>query len=171
MSKVLFLDIDGVLLPGRAYLLPNQTKPMVTTFDPCAVAMLNEACRKQKRKIVLHTSWIRTGFWKIGEDGPGDVHDHCVEQGVNPDLFHEDLYCDRDLWYRYDRVSEWLSRHPEVDDFLIVDDEPENNGRGLEKVEKFKDHLILTDFDEGITMPIFRRILDGTGKKKLDNSA
>lgn len=157
MTKALFLDLDGVLLPGRAYMLPNQTKPIVTTFDPCAVAMLNEACRKQKRKIVLHTSWIRTGFWQIGRDGPGDVHDHCITQGVNPDHFHEDAYCCRDIHWRYQRIDEWLARHPEVTDYVILDDVPPAHDDNLHA-----GHFIQTDFDEGITMPIFRRILDGT---------
>jgi hypothetical protein len=156
MTKVLFLDIDGVLLPGRAYKLPNQTRPVVTIFDPCAVSMVNEACRKQKRKIVIHSSWIRTGFWSIGKDGPGDVHDHMIDQGINPLHFHEDAYCNRDMSWRYDRIDEWLARHPEVIDFVVLDDEncPDD--------WKFKTHLIHTDFDEGITMKIFQRILDGT---------
>ena len=60
MSKVLPLDIDGVLLPGRAYVLPNQTNnPYVTVFDPCAVSMLNSALAKQKRQIVVHSSWVK----------------------------------------------------------------------------------------------------------------
>lgn len=152
MTKVLFLDIDGVVLPGRAYMLPNQTKPVVKTFDPCAVSMINEACRKQNRKIVIHSSWIRY-FW--GDDLEGDVHGHCIAQGIDGSLFHEDLYCNRDIHWRYDRVAEWLARHPEVTDFCIVDDEPDPDDR-------FIGHLINTDFDEGITMQNFRRILDGT---------
>lgn len=79
-NKVLFLDIDGVVLPGRAYNLPNQTRPIVKVFDPCAVSLLNTACKKQGRKIVLHSSWIRTKLWTVGVTGPGDVHDHCIEQ-------------------------------------------------------------------------------------------
>lgn len=153
MSKVLFLDIDGVVLPGRAYMLPNQTKPFVKTFDPCAVSMLNEACQKQDRKIVLHSSWIRTKF--IMEDGDGDVVGRCVSQGVLPELFHDDPYCNRDISWRYDRVDEWLARHPEVTDFFIVDDEP------CDLNYKYRKHLVLTDFDEGITLNIFRKLLDG----------
>lgn len=154
--KILFLDIDGVVLPGRAYMLPNQTKPIVKVFDPCAVAMLNQACKKQGRKIVVHSSWIR--YW---DDEELNVKDHIINQGIDPDHFHEDWSCDKNLHWRYDRVSEWLARHPEVDDYVIVDDEPENNGRGLEVKERYKDHLLLTDFDEGITMKQFRRLMDG----------
>lgn len=159
MNRVLFLDIDGVLLPGRAYMLPNQTEPIVKIFDPCAVSMVNSACEKQDRKIVLHSSWIRTGLWKIGEDGPHDVHNHVADQGINEKHFHTDLYCNRDIRWRYNRIDEWLSRHPEVDDFLILDDEPEEREN-----RRYDNHLILTNFDEGITMEIYHRILDGTGK-------
>jgi hypothetical protein len=159
MTKVLFLDIDGVVLPGRAYMLPNQTKPIVKTFDPCAVSMINEACRKQKRKIVIHSSWIRH-FW--GDDLEGDVHGHCIAQGINADLFHEDLYCNREMHWRYDRVRDWLARHKEVTDFVIVDDEP-----ALKDDAHLAPNLVLTDFDEGITMKQFRRLLDGTFPREI----
>lgn len=159
-SRILFLDIDGVLLPGRAYMLPTQTKPIVTTFDPCAVSMLNQACEKQGRKIVLHSSWIRTALmYKDNTEGM-DVVPWCVKQGVNPENFHpEDAYCNRDISWRYDRVDEWLTRHPEVDDFVIVDDEP------CDPDWQWAKNLIQTDFEEGITMKIFRKLLDGTYKK------
>lgn len=154
MSKVLFLDIDGVLLPGRAYTLPNQTKPIVKTFDPCAVAMLNEACRVSDRKIVIHSSWIRQ-FW--GGDLGGDVHGHCIAQGVDGNLFHEDLYCNREMHWRYDRVREWLARHKEVTDFVIVDDEPVFSDGD----QHLLPNLVLTDFNEGITVDIFKRLRGG----------
>ncbi len=158
MSRVLFLDIDGPLIPGRAYTMPGQTKPIVTTFDPCAVGFINEACAKTNRKIVIHSSWSRTGFWKINVDGPGDVHDHCIAQGINADLFHPDTYCDRDVSWRYDRVRGWLAKHPEVTDFVVLDDEPEDLSYKGELVDK---HLLLIDFEDGMTMKDFRKLRDG----------
>ena len=137
--------------------MPGQTKPIVTKFDPCAVGMINRACEKQDRKIVLHTSWIRTGFWRIGVDGPGDVHDHCISEGINPDYFHEDLYCNRDIHWRYDRIGEWLKRHKEVEDFVILDDTPPND-------DNWKKHLLLVNFEDGMTTKIFHKLLDGTFK-------
>lgn len=155
--KVLFLDIDGVLLPGRAYLLPNQTKPVVTVFDPCAVSLLNRACQKQKRKIVVHSSWVK--FYDKEE-----LKDHLEKQGVDVSLLHEDYYTRPELGWRYARVDDWLLRHPEVTDFFILDDEPEIRRGGGKYVQS--GNLILTDFDEGITTKIFRRILDGVAPRK-----
>lgn len=153
MTRILFLDIDGVLLPGRAYMLPNQTNnPYVTVFDPCAVSMLNRALAKQKRKIVVHSSWVK--HWTKDE-----IFKHLVEQGVNQDSFHDDWYTDPHFHWRYDRVRDWMSRHKEVTDWVVVDDEPPAS----EEDKRFLGgHSIFTDFDEGITMKIYRRLLDGT---------
>lgn len=153
MLKVLFLDIDGVLLPGRAYALPNQTNnPYVTVFDPCAVAMLNEALRKQKRKIVVHSSWVK--HWTKQE-----ILTHLLGQGLREEDFHEDWYTDPHFHWRYDRVRDWMSRHKEVTDWVVVDDEIPTN---QEDLWFLKGHAIFTEFDEGITMSIYRKLLDGT---------
>ena len=153
MTKILFLDIDGVMLPGRAYTLPNQTSnPYVTVFDPCAVAMVNEACRKQNRKIVVHSSWVK--HWSAPE-----IHKHLAEQGVNVDLLHEHWFTDPQFSWRYDRVRDWLYRHKnEVTDWVVIDDELPTS----KEDERFLEgHSIFTDFDEGVTMKDFRRLLDG----------
>lgn len=155
MSKILFLDIDGVVLPGRAYMLPNQTNnPYVTVFDQCAVSMVNKACLKQKRKIVLHSSWVK--HWEQDH-----IFKHLTEQGISPHHLHHDWFTNPDLHWRYDRVDEWLNRHPEVTDYVILDDEPEVKRHEKPKIGKHAGHLLLTDFDEGITMKIYRQILDG----------
>ena len=153
MTKVLFLDIDGVLLPGRAYMLPNQTNnPYVTVFDPCAVSMLNDALRKQKRQIVVHSSWVK--HWTKDE-----IWAHLVAQGVDQDYFHEDWYTDPHFHWRYDRVRDWMSRHKEVTDWVVVDDEVPSSAEDLKFLQG---HVIFTDFDEGITLKNYRQLLDGT---------
>ena len=152
MSRVLFLDIDGPLIPQRAYTMPGQTKPYVTKFDPCAVGFINNACRKQKRKIVLHSSWICTSF--ISDYIKGDVVDHCVDQGIDKDLFHDTPYCDRDQQDRYARVIKRVN-DDSIKDFVILDDEDTQN-------PFLKSHLILVDFDQGMTMKDFYRLNDGS---------
>jgi len=154
MSRILFLDIDGVLLPGRAYMLPNQTNnPYVTVFDPCAVSMLNKALAKQKRQIVVHSSWVK--HWPKDQ-----IFAHLVSQGVDQDFFHEDWYTNPQFHWRYDRVRDWMYRHKdEVTDWVVVDDELPTSD---EDSRFLNGHAIFTDFDEGITMQIYRRLLDGT---------
>lgn len=159
-DRVLFLDIDGVVLPGRAYTLPNQTNnPYVTVFDPCAVAMLNRALEKQGRKLVVHSSWVKhqTREWLL---------DHLIRQGIRIEHFHEDWYTEPKLHWRYDRVRDWLARHKECKDFFILDDEPLAEG----DLDLYN-HFIQTDFDEGITVKIFHKILDGVAPRRigLDN--
>lgn len=160
MGKVLFLDIDGPMIPGRAYLLRNQTRnPFVTVFDPIAVDMVNKICEDRGYKIVLHSSWIRTKFIGRG-DIKGDVHDHLIDQGINPEHLHEDVYCCRDTSWRYDRIKKWLENHPEVTHFVILDDEAPEHGDDIAR------NVLLIDFDEGLTLKNFRQIVDGTWPRR-----
>lgn len=153
MSRILFLDIDGVLLPGRAYMLPNQTNnPYVTIFDPCAVSMLNSALAKQGRKIVVHSSWVK--HWP-----KEPIFKHLISQGVAEEHFHEDWYCDPHFHWRYDRVRDWMSRHKETTDWVVIDDQLPTSE---EDMRFLNGHAIFTDFDEGITLKNYRQLLDGT---------
>lgn len=141
-KKIIFLDIDGVVLPNRADLLPNQTKPILKVFDPCAVSLLNSACHHKRWKIVIHSSWLRY----YG----GDTLQHCIDQGIKKGHFHDDHSCDGNIHWRYDRVDEWLSRHPEVTRYYILDDTKPDDGYPR------KDRWIKCNPDEGITMDIYR---------------
>lgn len=153
-DKVIFLDIDGPMIPGRAYDLADQTKPFVMVFDPCAVALLRIFCEQRGWKIVLHTSWIKV--W-----GAEKTFLHCLEQGFKPEHFHEDAWCDEHEHWRYTRVAKWLAAHPDVKTYVILDDEPyQDDLYGETKhPEDLKDHLILVDFDDGIIKSILQQMV------------
>ena len=148
--RVLFLDIDGVILPDRARHLAGQTKPIMKMFDPCAVGLLNQACHQRKFKIVIHSSWVR--YWQPS-DGASSVRDWCVGQGIKKGHFHEEAQCDPNIHWRYDRIDDWLSRHKEVSRYLILDDDKPDDGWPRKK------HLLLTNENEGITMEVYRQLL------------
>lgn len=163
MNKIIFLDIDGPMIPGRAYFLPNQKKAeglegfagVVTEFDPCAVSILNQVCKERGWKIVIHSSWIRIA-------GGQTTLDHCVRQGILAENFHEDAICDEEENWRYTRVAKWLKEHPEVTSYVILDDEPYQADVYSEypHPSKIKRHLMLIDFNEGLLMKHYRSIRD-----------
>lgn len=149
-ERILFLDIDGPLIPGRAALLPNQTAPYWHIFDPVAVSLINDACRHQGRKIVVHSSWVKhTDLYEF------DLLEHLIGQGLDASLFHEDPICKPIAW-RYDRIKEWLSRH-EIDDYVILDDEAPQ----ILDPKGFHDHLLQVDYEDGVTWKIYRKLKDG----------
>ena len=157
MNKVLFVDIDGPLIPGRAYMLPGNMKPLrtgpfVQAFDPVAVSLLNSLAKDRDYRFVLHTSWLRV-------IGPRETLDHCVQQGLSHAYFHDDPWCNPEISWRYDRLAEWLARHPEVNSYAIIDDDPYKQG-DTEGVDVGK-NLILVDFEEGLTMRNYRQLRDG----------
>lgn len=144
--KILFLDIDGPMIPARAYVMAGQTKPFVRIFDPCAVGLINELCEKRGYKIVLHSSWIRI-------EGGQQTYDHCIFQGLKSEHFHEDAWCDENTNWRYTRVAMWLKAHPETTHYLIMDDKPYEdnfNNDHVEHPKDMEDHLVLIDFQDGI---------------------
>ncbi len=151
--RVLFLDIDGPMIPNRAYALAEQTEPYGTIFDNIAVAMINSICEASGAKIVLHTSWIRTKYKSRIIEMGHDVKEHCIGQGLEEKHFHENPYCDRDISYRYDRIADWLSNN-EVDDFAILDNVP--------PLATFphKNNFFLINADNGISLHDYRIILE-----------
>jgi hypothetical protein len=140
MDKILFLDIDGVILPNRAAYLPNQT-PLWTVFDPCAVHMINHICKVTSAKIAIHSSWVRAQALVSANCVPSvdTVKDHMVNQGINADYFHVDAHCYyRFSGTRWNAIYDWLCDHNTVTRWVALDDE----------LCPFPDGL-LTDFDGG----------------------
>jgi hypothetical protein len=142
--KILFLDIDGPLIPGRAYTMPGQTKPIVMKFDPCAVGLINNWCETRKWKLVIHSSWLRVF-------GAKETLANCVKEGIKAEHFHEDATCEENL-ERYTRVSKWLKDHPDTSHYMILDDEPYRSyiSEDYPHPLDMKDHLIIVNFENGI---------------------
>lgn len=154
-NQILFLDIDGPMIPYRAAWLPNQT-PVMTIFDPIAVAMINKLCEKRPElKIVLHTSWVYLN------GGKGTLK-HCIDQGIKAEYFYEpDPFVDEEIHWRYNRIAEWLERHPEVTGYVIIDDTAyEKDAGGLHHPEEMNSRLVLIDYNDGITCDKYTDIME-----------
>lgn len=128
--RILFLDIDGVILPTRMWAAPGnidllEIEPSVRApqviFDPGAIGLLNRIAQRSGAKFVLHSNWRRT--W------PGErasLQDRLVCSGLAQENWHA-------FWAvptceskdKAQEISAWLLEHGQgVRQCLIVDDAP-----------------------------------------------
>lgn len=153
---ILFLDIDGVLLPGRAYYMASQTQPLVTRFDPCVVGMINRLCVEIDARIVIHSNWRRTEPRRVAR-GARSLREHFVNEGIEPRHLHSHVLCPmRFFSTRWQDIQAWLDEHPEVgpEDFFILEDEEYPAGW------RHADRVVRCDFDEGLTVAQFMQIVN-----------
>jgi len=112
--KVIFLDIDGVLLSGRAVVLPanvaiatvrGRDRVLKSTFDASAVALVNRLAERTGAKIVVHSDWRKS----IGLE---ETRTKLVEQGLDAQHFHEDWHTRvHRLGEKPDEIHDWLQSH------------------------------------------------------------
>lgn len=114
--KAIFLDIDGVLLPGRAHRLPPGAfpDPRIHRFDAVTVDMLRELVTDTGAKLVWSTSWKSHGR---------QVLDHiALANGIELPWFHEHSVTPS---LRHDRPAEiaaWIAEHGPAEWFALDDD-------------------------------------------------
>lgn len=114
--KIIFLDFDGVLNSAK-YLLRREGYGVV--IDPARMCLLKQIIVATGAKIVLSTSWRE--HWKK------DLAE-CDSTGVLiNDIFSK---CGLQIWdktpelrtKRETEIKSWLDKHPEVKNFVVLDD-------------------------------------------------
>lgn len=134
--KVVFLDIDGPMIPAGQYLIHRQCSHQ-RIFAQIPLAVLNEFCKRSEAKIVLNTTHNRP------IDGVPDIQQALVNAGISPDHFHPtDPQTAYPAARRGQAVKDWLAQHPEITGWVAFDD------------SNFTDdeNLILIDLDEGLNV-------------------
>lgn len=141
------------MIPYRCQFLPGQTQIM-TLFDLVAVSLLNNLCEEHGFKIVVHSSWVRIM-------GGKETHKHCISQGLKEEYFHiDDPVTSEEYHWRYSRVAEWLSRHPEVESYVIVDDDPyQADINTYPHPEGMALRVVLVDYYDGFLCSTYNEIL------------
>ena len=147
-SRVIFLDYDGVVNTPMwndkgtkcTYNFPRDRK--VNNFQ--AVQWISECCQKFHYDIVVTSTWRKNANYK----------ECLINGGLRPDI--EILGCTEDLWEpdrhtcRGDEISKYLADHPEINYYMIVDDEDD-------MLPEQKDHFIQTNDDVGFNIADFKR--------------
>jgi hypothetical protein len=112
--KILFLDIDGVLNSKLYYKYIYKPDSNWSRFDPYSVMLLKRLIEEFSLKIVISSTW-RNG-----------IVNRLMEELRRNDLIyylHED-------WFtpvmkpakRGEEIKLWLEKHPEVTEYIIIDD-------------------------------------------------
>lgn len=113
---MIFLDIDGPLIPVRACLLTEQPGARLMVFDPIAVAMVNKLIEESDAAVVVSSIWRYQGIDAVSQ--------LFCENGLNF-YFHKD-WCTtlvRGHMLRSMEIAKWLECHPEITNHVVIDDE------------------------------------------------
>lgn len=138
--RILFIDIDGPLIPGKAsYFDDDKNSDIIhwSEFDPFSVRFYNMLFEKYNDLYgVIHSSWRK--FYN-----DDFLLNHFSQQGCKF-RFHDDLTAPfKFSSNRWEEISMWLSDHPEIDDYMILDDEY--------PPESYKERTIVINFDDGLS--------------------
>lgn len=113
-NKVLFLDIDGVLNSKIYYKYIYKPEDGGSRFDPYCVILVKRLIEEFSLKIVISSTWRNGVVNKLMRE----LNEHHLI-----DFLHAD-------WYtpivrsasRGEEIKLWLDNHPEVKDYIILDD-------------------------------------------------
>lgn len=154
--KILFIDIDGVLVPDKCKYLNHKAPETMKDvdhwcyFDPFAVAFLNEVFAKEHTLHgVIHSTWKK--FYTEDE-----LKIMFSSSGCNF-RWHNDMVAvttSTKFDSRWDDIDNWLLQHIEVkrQDFAIIDDaKPASN---------LKSRTVRTNEQIGITDKNCERLLN-----------
>lgn len=115
-TKIIFLDFDGPLSNERVTLAYGDNQSM----DPVACRALNHICEDSGAKIVCTSTRAVKG-------NDGDYKEAMLyfnQAGLDIRHIHPDWSCNPGNHIpRHRAISEWLSHHPEITQYVIIDDE------------------------------------------------
>lgn len=119
--NVIFLDIDGVIQSPRYCVAIDETG-WLSAFEPAAMHMVQRLVIDAKAKIVISSSW------RIGHDDSRQLKQlfRCCGFKRISNSFHDDWKTKEIGGFstkRGNEIAEWLERHPEVENYIILDDD------------------------------------------------
>ena len=111
LSKVIFLDIDGVLNCQRT----SNPRDLPYIVDDALLARLQQLLERTGASVVLSSTWRYdpAGIFSAKRYGIPFID-------VIPDLPHQP---------RRKEISQWLHEHPEVIRYIVIDDEDDDLDR------------------------------------------
>lgn len=162
--KAIFLDFDGVLLTMRTSIAGG--KGWTRSAPDFTAMQLLYRCGEAGVKIVISSAHRTHG--RTHCDGILDFYAHTftLTDYVLTDWRTKCAMTMGDDFTSMSRsveIAEYLARHPEIDDYLIIDDEPHN------WTPEQHNRWVQCDGLEGMTVPCMKIIKDWAGVTKVQN--
>lgn len=130
--KVIFLDVDGVL-NSETFMIDNPNAMFKNILSESAIDLLRRIVDETGAKIVLSSSWRRIKMNMI----------HLTKQlfahGIS---IHSSTPYSIELRNRGDEIGAWLREHPEVTNYVILDDDDD--------MGEHMSHLVQTTWKHGL---------------------
>ena len=161
---VIFLDIDGALLPLRARVLggnpealeralvkrPRTLAEYPQAFDPVGIAMVNRLGTRSDGQFVISSNWL------VGGEDKGRaalVQDLLIHNGLEPGRFHEHPTVPKKLRSnKAQEIAMWLDAHPMVHRWVTIEDDHWDDER-----------CVPCSYEDGMTAEVYRAACHALG--------
>ncbi len=119
--KVIFLDIDGVLVTRNSikYQYLNFPDDTSIQFGKKAIKNLNKLIRLTKAKIVISSTWR---LFHSLEKLQNIFEEQNIKGKIISTTSVEKATIEEDI-PRGQKITDWLEQHPEVKQYVIIDDD------------------------------------------------
>ena len=112
--KVLFLDIDGVLNSKLYYKYIYKPEDGGSRFDPYCVILVQKLVEEFSLKVVISSTWRDGAMNRLKKElNENNFMDYLHEDWLTPIVRPAS---------RGKEIKLWIDNHPEVKDYLILDD-------------------------------------------------
>lgn len=149
LQKIVFLDIDGPMIPSYVYLKNLNCSMSDERREFCiyCVLAINRLCEQTDAKIVFNTYHNRHYPTQVGT-----IRDDAIANGVLERHIHEEWKTEYPNTHnRYDAICNWIRKNGEAD-WIAIDDADFTDRAGARQ--------ILIDPHQGFNIPAFNVAAD-----------
>jgi hypothetical protein len=149
MQKLIFLDIDGPMIPsGMSLIHPHASWKRM--LSPICVAVLKEMLKKSDAYLVTNSTH------NVDLNGEPSIRDVLISYGIPDEAFHRNWKTDYPDVSRDVAVKKWLAENGEYD-WIALDD-----ARFMEDTR-----VVYVDFDTGLTPAHYNEVAEMWGLPEI----
>jgi len=142
-QRILFLDIDGVLNSEEYYRNSRNSGKDFYPFDPASVSFIKALVEDFSLKIVISSTWRYGAIDKLMHElKKNKLLDYLYHEWFTP-VIHPA--------HRGTEIKLWLDLHPEVTDYVIIDDDSNI-------LEEQKNNFVNTSLHLGMNNEYYNRV-------------